>query len=110
MEQNIPKLHGERHAGISSKVAKLPTDARLAVQMRLVSSAADAMTLQIILDIWFTLPYPLGTAAAVIVVILKRGVSRYIARYIASTNIDRKAKANLRSKMDYHKISSTASI
>jgi hypothetical protein len=67
--------------GTSSKLAKLHTGARHAVQTIPAFSAVVATTLQIILGIWFTSVYPWAIVAVVTAETLKHGDSLCIARY-----------------------------
>jgi hypothetical protein len=54
MEMSSPRRLEARHAGISSNLGKLPTDARLAAQMILVFFVVDATILRTTQDIWCT--------------------------------------------------------
>jgi hypothetical protein len=82
MGTSLLKLQEARHAGISSRLGKLHTDARLAVQMILAYSAAGVTIPRTILDIWCTSVSRWVIVVAVTVGTLRHGGFRYIARYI----------------------------
>ena len=82
MEMNSPRRLEARHAGISSNLGKLPTDARPAVRMILAFFVADATILRTIQDIWCTSVYLWAIAAAVTAAMQKLGDYQCTARYI----------------------------
>jgi hypothetical protein len=96
MEMSSTRQQEARHAGTSSKLVKLHTGARRAVQMIPAFSAVDATILRIILGIWCMSAYPWAIVAVAIAETLRHGDFLYIARYTQHTMQDLKARVKER--------------
>jgi hypothetical protein len=92
MEMSSPRQLEARHAGISSNLGKLPTDARPAVRMILAFSVVDATILQTTQDIWCTSVFLWAIVAAVTAVMQRLGDCQCTARYIHRIRRGRRAR------------------
>ncbi len=86
----------ERRVGTSSKLAKLHTGARLAVQTIPAFSAVDAMILPIILGIWCTSASHWAIVDVAIAETVRHGDFLYIARYTQHTMKDHRIRVKER--------------
>jgi hypothetical protein len=96
MGMNSPRQQEAKHAGTSSKLARLHIGAKLAVQTIPAFSAVVATILRIILGIWCTSAYLWAIVAVAIAGILRRGDFLCIAQYIQHTMPDLEARVKER--------------
>jgi hypothetical protein len=92
MEMSSPRRLEARHAGTSSNLGKLPTDARPAARMILAFFVVDVTIPRTIQDIWCTSVFLWAIAAVVTAVMQRLGDYRYTARYIHRMERDRRER------------------
>src|SRR5436853_7431535 len=92
-ELNIRKRPEARRVAISSRAAKIHTDARPAVRMILAFFVAGAIIVRITWAIWFTFRSRRATVAAVTVEIRRPGGCQYTAQFILWESVDPRKKA-----------------